>query len=582
MNNNCIFIFQGTEVITATALDRDQGLNGTVRYSLDPEVSAHYPGVFHLNEVTGRVSTLKTLDREEYDEFDIVVRAKDQGTPAQTSTTTVHLNVSDVNDNSPVFYPANYHIRVPETEPTHTSVIQVKAVDRDSGTNAVVHYSIQDGADQKFAINIETGWITLTEPLNREQKNYYRISVSAQDQPGRVASEPAIVEVWVTDGSESIPEFSEPSGGYSFTVTEGSTNRNVGIISATSRDTTSSFTYTIVEGDPNGIFTINPSSGRIQAVRTLDREEQAQYHLVVAAKAGGMFAETTVDITILDINDNMPVFPISTAEAYAYENWPIGHDVYLASASDPDDGDNAVISYAIGPGSSASFSVDPNTGMVRVAQVLDVSQQTYSLSVIARDSGGTSSTSSAYIQLTVHLIDVNDHTPTFENPTYEVSVIESLPINDRFFRVTATDGDLGGNGAVFYEILNGNTNDQFGIFPDGVLYVGRKLDRETQNTFALTISAHDQGDPMRSASTTLYVHILDANDNPPVFKNTTYNMQVSEGAPIDSFVGVVMATDPDVGQNAEIWYRFDNDDNNFVIDPVTGIIRTGRHLIGNK
>ena len=119
------FIIAGTEVITATALDRDQGLNGTVRYSLDPEVSVLYPGVFSLNEVTGRITTLQTLDREQYDQCDIILRAKDQGTPAQTSTTTIHLNVSDVNDNAPVFYPVNYYIRVPETEPTHTSVIQV-------------------------------------------------------------------------------------------------------------------------------------------------------------------------------------------------------------------------------------------------------------------------------------------------------------------------------------------------------------------------------------------------------------------------------------------------------------------------
>ena len=112
-------------MITATALDRDQGLNGTVRYSLDPEVSARYPGVFSLNQNTGRITTLQTLDREQRHEFEIVVRARDQGTPAQTSTATVHLNVSDVNDNAPVFYPVHYYVRVAETEPTHTSVIQV-------------------------------------------------------------------------------------------------------------------------------------------------------------------------------------------------------------------------------------------------------------------------------------------------------------------------------------------------------------------------------------------------------------------------------------------------------------------------
>ena len=449
-------------------------------------------------------------------------------------------------------------------------------MDRDAGSNAIVHYSIQDGADQKFAINMETGWITLTAPLNQKQKDHYRMSVSAQDQPGRVASQTATVEVWVTDGStEGVPGFSEPNE-YSFTVTEGSTNRNIGIISASrSTGTTASFTYTIVAGDPSGKFTINPTSGRIQAVRTLDREEQAKYSLIVAAKVGSAFAETRVDITVLDANDNSPEFLTTTAEAVAYEDWPIGHDVFLASASDPDEGENADVMYTIGPGSSAFFSVDSRTGMVRVAQALDVDQLTYSLTVTARDNGGASAVSST-LQLTVHLIDVNDHTPTFDSPTYEVSVIESLPINDRFYRVTASDDDLGPNGSVFYEILCGNTGNQFGIFPDGVLYVARQLDRETQNMFALTINARDQGEPVRTATTTVYVHILDSNDNPPVFKNSTYNMHVAEGAPMDTFVGLVMATDADMGQNAEIWYKIDNENNNFIIDPVTGIIRTMR------
>ena len=115
-------------MITATALDRDQGLNGTVWYSLDPEVSARYPGVFSLNQNTGRITTLQTLDREQYSEFDIILRARDQGTPVQTSTATIHLNVSDVNDNAPVFYPVHYYVRVAESEPTHTSVIQVMHV----------------------------------------------------------------------------------------------------------------------------------------------------------------------------------------------------------------------------------------------------------------------------------------------------------------------------------------------------------------------------------------------------------------------------------------------------------------------
>ncbi len=71
--------------MTATALDRDEGLNGTVRYSLEPDVALRYPGVFSLNPNTGRISTLRTLDREERAEYTLVLRAHDQVSGSITS-----------------------------------------------------------------------------------------------------------------------------------------------------------------------------------------------------------------------------------------------------------------------------------------------------------------------------------------------------------------------------------------------------------------------------------------------------------------------------------------------------------------
>ncbi len=450
----------------------------------------------------------------------------------------------------------------------------MKATDLDAGSNAVIHYSIQDGADQKFAINMETGWISLIEPLSQEEKASYSMRVTAQDQGGLSSAKAATVQVYVARAGDSQPEFSEPNG-YSFSVPENSADRNIGRVTASSRSTTTSPNYSIASGDPETRFTINPSSGRIQAVRALDREEQGFYRLQVIARIDAMFAETTVDITITDRNDNGATFPTSSVEADVYENWPIGHVVYYAHADDPDEGENAAVEYSLAPRSSDFFTVEPSSGEVKLARSLEgISQETFSITVVASDGGSRSSANT--LQITFHLIDVNNYTPTFDSPSYQVSIIESLPINDRFFHLTANDKDRGPNGEVFYEILSGNAGKEFGIFPDGVLYVAHALDRETQDSFALTIRAQDHGDPPRSATTTMFIHIIDSNDSPPVIKNTTYNMFITEGSPIDSYVGVVMASDPDLGQNSELWYKFDNPSNDFTIDPVTGIIKTLR------
>ncbi len=116
----------GTHVVTATALDRDQGLNGTIEYTFDPQVYSDYPGFFQLDANTGRITTRKSLDREEYDSFTLILMAKDRGNPPQSSSVQIFINVTDQNDNSPVFYPLHYYARVEESEPAHTSVIQVR------------------------------------------------------------------------------------------------------------------------------------------------------------------------------------------------------------------------------------------------------------------------------------------------------------------------------------------------------------------------------------------------------------------------------------------------------------------------
>ncbi|PNF42485.1 hypothetical protein B7P43_G08731, partial [Cryptotermes secundus] len=170
--------------------------------------------------------------------------------------------------------------------------------------------------------------------------------------------------------------------------------------------------------------------------------------------------------------------------------------------------------------------------------------------------------------------DVNDHTPVFDHTSYETSLLESTPVNARFFALAATDADLGANGLVQYAITEGDADGKFGVFPDGYLYVKSSLDRENRDYYSLTVTARDHGDPARSSMVPVVVHVIDENDNAPEFTNSTFTFQLRENEPPDSFVGKLTATDRDMGRNAELTFSLANAQKDFAIDPKNGFIKT--------
>ena len=568
----------GTEIISLTAVDNDLGKNGTVQYYLAPDVQRKYPDMFQLAANSGRILTRKALDREVEEMYVIHLGVRDEGTPPKSSTATIYLNVTDINDNSPVFYPVKYHARVVENEPAHTSVIRVLATDADKGANAVIYYSISDGADQKFAIDIRTGWISTTQKLDREQKSLYRLTVTATDLGNRVADTPAIVEVTVNDVQDTPPVFSKVDG-YSFSILEdsddrtASTGRRVGVVRARSADISASISYSIVGGDQEGVFTVDSTTGIVSNVKKIDREQKSFYSLTVIANGGNVYGETTVNITILDVNDNTPRFPSNTVDAYVVENWPVGHEVVNVAASDPDFGPNSRITYTLIPDADNTFRVDESTGVIYLNKPVNYgTSKSFSIKVTATDSGTPQKSQTVSVNVIVR--DINDHTPMFKQTSYEVTISESRPVNDRFFSVTAQDSDAGLNGEIIYNITKGNSGSSFGVFPDGVLYVKKKLDRETRDLYIITIMAKDKGVEPRSSSVNVTIHIQDANDNKPLFRNATYEMFLVENKAANTYIGSVSATDVDVGRNAELTYMIQTTQNDFAIHPKTGAIRS--------
>lgn len=563
-------------VVTASAVDHDSGLNGTIIYEFHPHVELLYPQTFHIDSNTGEVTTKKSLDREDIPNYIIHIIAKDKGPAPLTSTATVYLKVLDINDNSPFFYPKTYYSKIIEGQAQGTEVVRVTASDLDEGENAELIYSFSSSDFGKFAINSTTGMIYTTDVLRKDVKSSYLISIVANDKTG-LRSDTATVKVSVVAPADAQPYFT--SNSYKFSIPEdpGTSSpvyigASVGHVTAKYDWSGSSIVYSIVEGDPAKVFSLDTATGWIRRSGVIDREIYPVFNLKVIATIGETFAETEVVITIKDDNDNAPVFEFPYLNLDVIENWAVGHYIALITATDADEeGPNSRISYSLQRNQNNMFGIQSDTGVLylnKPVKFLGTDQVT--LTVLAMDAGTPTFTASQELRLKVK--DVNNHTPKFTHTTYEMSLIESHPVNSRFFHVIAVDNDLGENGKLTYNITRGNEDDRFGIFPDGHLYIAKELDRETKDLYKLSIVARDHGVQQRSSECNITIHIADFNDNKPIFLNATYGFNLIENKNSGSFVGHVKASDDDMGRNAELFYSFKDDQTGFHVDPQSGEI----------
>ncbi|XP_023246890.1 cadherin-related tumor suppressor [Copidosoma floridanum] len=592
-------------VATLSAVDNDQGTNGSVAYSLHPSVLRDYPRTFALDSLTGQLMTKVTLDRERMAEYRILVVARDQGSPTQSSTATVLLSIEDVNDNAPVFYPTTYFFPVGRDSTRGTLAGKLFATDADSKENALIRYSLESGGDGGlFAMDERTGELFLQGPLRH--RSLFKLTVSARDNGDRAAARNALVEVVDRESLVHL-EFKAFDNGYRFRVMEhhGDCSDKLAYKNTPSRDVgtvqvdvqqgqkIASVTYAIVLGDPEGRFRIDESTGAITTAGCIDREKTAQYNLQVSARAGLAYGLARVNVSVLDSNDNPPRFSSEEREEDVPLNElaAVGQEVCLARARDRDVGLNARVVYSLTRNPGQQFRIAEGTGIVYLAKPVTQPPGTVlQIEVTARDSAGAEQQQHSLAttqQIRVVIEDANNHTPVFELPSYETSLPESTPVNERFFGLLASDADFGpNNGRVSYWISEGNSEGRFGIFPDGQLYVRNELDREEQDYYALEVTASDHGNPKRSSSVSLVVHVVDENDNAPQFGNSSFTFHLRENEPADTFVGKLVASDRDAGRNADLTYSLPATQQDFAVDPRNGFVRSLRafdreHLVAS-
>uniref|UniRef100_A0A8C4MWH3 Cadherin EGF LAG seven-pass G-type receptor 1 n=1 Tax=Equus asinus asinus TaxID=83772 RepID=A0A8C4MWH3_EQUAS len=572
----------GYEVLTIRATDGDAPSNANMRYRLLEGAG----GVFEIDARSGVVRTRAAVDREEAAAYQLLVEANDQGrNPGPLSATaTVHIVVEDENDNYPQFSEKRYVVQVPEDVAVNTPVLRVQATDGDQGQNAAIHYSIVSGnLKGQFYLHSLSGSLDVINPLDFEAIREYTLRIKAQDggRPPLINSS-GLVSVQVLDVNDNAPIF--VSSPFQAAVLENvPLGHSVLHIQAVDADAgeNARLRYRLDPASASDFpFQIHNSSGWITVCAELDREAVEHYSFGVEAVDHGsppMSSSASVSITVLDVNDNDPMFTQPVYELRLNEDAAVGSSVLTLRARDRDA--NRVITYQLTGGNTRNrfaLSSQSGGGLITLALPLDYKQERqYVLAVTASD-GTRSHTAQVFINVT----DANTHRPVFQSSHYTVSVSEDRPVGTSIATISATDEDTGENARITYVLED--PVPQFRIDPDtGTIYTMTELDYEDQAAYTLGITARDNGIPQKSDTTSLEILILDANDNAPRFLRDFYQGSVFEDAPPSTSVLQVSATDRDSGPNGRLLYTFqggDDGDGDFYIEPTSGVIRTQRRL----
>uniref|UniRef100_A0A4W6BZP7 Cadherin domain-containing protein n=1 Tax=Lates calcarifer TaxID=8187 RepID=A0A4W6BZP7_LATCA len=315
--------------------------------------------------------------------------------------------------------------------------------------------------------------------------------------------------------------------------------------------------YNLQKND-NFILAVNNNKLELVLENKLDREKQKELNLLLTALDGGSpqrSGTVVIHVTVLDANDNAPVFSQAVYKASLPENSPPDTVVIKVSATDADEGVNGDVTYQFGhvPDEDVNvFSIDPKTGEIRVTGVIDFEERSsFEISVQAKDGLGLTS----YAKVIIDVTDINDNAPLIYLKSLTNPIPENVSPGTEVGIINVQDEDSENNRQVRCSIQQ---NVPFKLVPSIKNYYSLvttgQLDRELVSDYNITITATDKGSPPLSSSKTVQLSVADINDNPPVFEEQSYSAYVTENNKPGSTLCSVSARDPDWRQNGTVIY----------------------------
>ncbi|KAM3867199.1 protocadherin gamma-A4-like [Diretmus argenteus] len=319
--------------------------------------------------------------------------------------------------------------------------------------------------------------------------------------------------------------------------------------------------YTLQRNDHFVLNVDTKSGGRkyceLVLEKELDREHEENMNLILTALDGGSpqrSGTVVIHVTVLDANDNAPVFSQTVYKASLPENSPLDTVVVTVTATDADEGVYGEVTYEVNhvSGNSNVFSLDPKTGEVKVNGPIDYEDESsYEIRISAKDGLGLAS----YSTLIIDITDVNDNAPVIYLKSLTYPIPENVSPGTEVGIINVQDRDSDNNRQVRCSIQQ---NVPFKLVPSIKNYYSLvttgQLDRELVSDYNITVTATDEGSPPLSSSKSVQLSVADVNDNPPVFEEQSYSAYVTENNKPGSTLCSVTARDPDWRQNGTVIY----------------------------
>ncbi|XP_078025758.1 protocadherin gamma-A5-like [Epinephelus lanceolatus] len=527
----------GARFSLTSAEDPDVGINGLREYILTENDN------FILKQISNadgkkyaEMVLQKPLDRETNPNLSLKLIAVDGGTPQRSGTVNIDITVLDVNDNAPVFNQSVYKATVMENAPRDTYVTTVNASDADFGSNSIVTYYFSDlnsGLGNFFMIDEKTGVILITGSIDYEKDKKYELRIDAKDLGGLTDSSKVIIEV--TDVNDNAPTISVMS--FTSPVSEDSPpGTTIGIINVKDLDSGDNGQVNC-RIEQNAPFKIKSNLRNYYTLVTdtvLDRESVSEYNITVVATDAGMpplSSTKTFHLKVSDVNDNAPVFSQSVYSAFITENNSPGFSVLTLKAKDPDENQNARISYILedtnigGSPVSEFVSINAESGVIHAVRSFDYEQLRQLVFVVKAQDGGSPPLSSN-VTVKILIQDQNDNPPQVLYPvqTGGSVVAEMVPrsadVGYLVTKVVAVDVDSGQNAWLSYKLQKATDRALFEVgLQNGEIRTIRQVTDKDAVKQRLSVIVEDNGQPSRSA--TVIVNVAVADSFPEVLSEFT-------------------------------------------------------------
>ncbi|XP_040197405.1 protocadherin gamma-B4-like [Rana temporaria] len=535
---------------------------------------------FNISSENGNIYIISRIDREELCGsemncfLDLEILAENP-----VNVYPVRIEIQDVNDNPPSFSKDIFYIGISESTSPGARFVLGNALDQDSGSNSLQSYELSPNTDFELVekpLSEEDKYLELIlkQQLDREKQQRYRLILTASDGGKPVKTGTAIIQIEVQDVNDNYPVFSQKI--YRIDLNENSAPGSLVIdLNATDEDEGSNahitYSFSHIRDNARQVFSLDSQTGVIKTIQELDYESARSYEATVEAKdGGGLAAQCTVFIQIVDINDNAPEITLASLYTPVPEDSPPGTLVALINVKDLDAGKNGEVVCQIRDTQAFKLMASSNNYYKLItARLLDREENPWAI------------------------LDVNDNPPMFSKPIYVSYIPEHAPAGTSILNVYASDLDEKENARITYSIINTiieNIPVSSYISMNsmtGVIYAQRSFDYEQLQELQFQLMAKDSGSPPLSTNVTVRICIIDKNDNAPKIlypspdnEDSTIFEFIPNNAEKGYLVTKVIAVDADSGHNAWLSYHLLQvpDPTLINIGQHSGEIRIGRDL----